>query len=121
MGKRGRRSRSPPYRQFSWERDDDRFAGGLHGGASSEDSADLEDHLLQLYATGRIDAKALCLTCFFAVKAGARGTLLEKLQFGPGKQSGKYAKHLRDALPEQVSAPELHFLDLPVYLNGART
>eukprot|EP00959_Pyramimonas_sp_CCMP1952_P029314 615446-Pyramimonas_sp.AAC.1 len=106
MVKRARQSPSPPYRRFSWECDGPESSGGQGGsGSRTADSGDLEEHLLRLYATGRLDAKALCLICFYAVKAGARGELLEALQFGPDKQSGKYAKHLKDVLPEQVAAP----------------
>lgn len=109
---------TPPI--FSWENID----GGYLADESTHeenDSGELEEHLLRLYSTGRLDAKSLCLTCFYAVKAGARGEGLERLAFGPNKQSGKYARHLRDVLPEQASAPEWHFLDLPVYRKGRRS
>jgi hypothetical protein len=59
----------------------------------------LEDTLVREYAMGRLSAKSLCTLCFYAVQAGARGDGLRKLMLNPSSASGKFQKHLDEALP----------------------
>ena len=103
---------------FSWERDQPDHA---HDDATFTDSTGLEQYFLRLYCTGTLSAKDVCLMAHEAITAGARGELLEKLALGPGRQTGKYAQHLRSVLPEQTHAPELHYLDVPVTSRNHRT
>lgn len=80
----------------------------------------LIDHMLLLYATGRLDAKAFCLLAHFSVAAGVRSNDLAMYSRKPGLQSGKYSQHLKSVLPVQVGPDDLHSIDMPAYVNGRR-
>lgn len=63
--------------------------------------------------------------CYLASQSGATGSGLKLYGLAPdrtGKSGdGRYAKHLRSVLPQQVSAPELNLVEVPVMLRGKRT
>lgn len=118
MAHGAQRSRSPPPRDrvFDWE-DDGSPAGAESGGP---DYGKLfEEHLLTQFALGRIDAKNLCITCYLAVQAGARGDGIEMMALEPGKQSGKYNQHLKKYLPVDMS--DLFIVEAPAKIKGLRT
>ncbi len=111
--------RSRPWDAYSCSGSDDDCADPAPAGGLAEQehatrerqcegAEDLAEHLLLLYAQGRLDAKALCITAYHAKRAGIEWDVLAKYALAPGQSSdGHYAKHLRKVLPEQAGAPEL--------------
>eukprot|EP00959_Pyramimonas_sp_CCMP1952_P459795 9478816-Pyramimonas_sp.AAC.1 len=100
-------------RRYGWEL---RGCAGEHGPSSSarRKGADaLEEHLLVQYASGALDAKAFCLTCFYAVQAGVESDNLAQYAHPPTDHAGKFSQHLRSVLPESEAAPEYHFVSVP--------
>ena len=81
-----------------------------------------QEHLVRLYALGKLDAKAFSIACFLAAKAGAKGDNLKLYGLPPGESSsGNYSRRLKKVLPQQVSAPELDLVEIPVNIRGRRT
>ena len=116
------RSRSPVGGLFAWEQSgpvDDHDSDEAGDQAQHLFGKQLEDHLLSQFALGQLDAKALCIACWFASKAGAQGDGLARLAFPPGRSTGNYSRHLKAMLPIDLS--DLVPLDVPAYVKGART
>ena len=98
----GKVSKPPPARRNNWEvreQDEERLR------AHREAASNLTEHLLQLYAYAKIDAKAFCIACYWAKESGVRKDELQKYAFAPGKASGHYMRHLRTVLPTTETAP----------------
>ena len=79
-----------------------------------------QEHLLRLYAVGRLDAKAFCIACHWASMSGSHGEGLRRFGLSPNQSTGNYSKHLARHLPKQESAPELTMVEIPVSVKGKR-
>eukprot|EP00959_Pyramimonas_sp_CCMP1952_P251138 5249031-Pyramimonas_sp.AAC.1 len=102
-------------RVFTWEQpsdDEDAIGDGASG---------LEEHLLRLYAAGSLSAKAFCIACYWATKAGAKSDSLSRYAKSPESASGEFSKHLKKHLPSAEGAPELHQITMPISSKGSRS
>ena len=116
MARKRKRSSSSasPEVAHTWEHpseDDEELEKGAIG---------LEEHLLRLYASGIMTAKAFSIACWWAVKAGVKSDSLSIFSLKPDSPTGHYSRHLKTHLPTAASAPELHEIKLPVSLKGLR-
>ena len=115
----------PPVRTHSWEAPSDDAVEPEGDDESQESSADeapprpasddpvenFVDELLTLYSESSISAKAFCVLCYFASKAGMAGrckTYAKK----PGSPSGHYQRFLDAALLLRGRAAQMY--ELPV-------
>ncbi len=86
-----------------------------------EAAKSLLDHLLTLYATGELSAKALSIAAYWAVKAGVKNVELSQYAQPPGRQSGYYSTNLKRRLPSQAAAKELNVISMPAFVANRRT
>ncbi len=84
-------------------------------------ASNLCEHLLQLCAIGDINAKQFCLACWWAVQSGVKNVDLSRYAFPPGRQTGTYSRSLKNKLPSQLYARELHVIDMPALMANRRT
>ena len=62
--------------RFAWQRAASWGANAAANQAAREAGHELVEHLLSLYARGKFTAKDLCITCYHAHHAGARGDVV---------------------------------------------
>ena len=60
---------------------------------------ELYQHLVSLYALGKLSAKDLCVASHYAASAAVPGGDFESLAMDPSSQSGKFQAHLDRVLP----------------------
>ena len=76
----------------------------------------LLEELTLLYMGGKISAKIFCTLCHFASVAGLN--VFNKYGFPPGRQSGKYQKHLDKIFQFKKDDGMIYKLDLPTMQRG---
>eukprot|EP00959_Pyramimonas_sp_CCMP1952_P308620 6459204-Pyramimonas_sp.AAC.1 len=112
--KRRTYSRSP-VRFHSWEHHDHQDTVS----AKLEASNKLEGLLITLYASGKLDAKALCTLCHWCVLSGCCGSGIKRYAVAPDKAStGAYKRHLDTVLPVPGDAPHLESISVPMWIKN---
>ena len=98
--------------RMSWHSAQDAAAALLQRRAG----ADLQAHLLEMYATRQISAKDFCIACYFAGVAKTQGANFEAYGLAPGQSSdGAYQRHLDRILPP---VEPLYLIDVPGMVRG---
>ena len=103
----------------SWEQRCHSFDGGgrlgqdgIWGQSDEEDEQEatgpaagdcLVEYLLDMHYEGRLSAKAVCVACWFAHKAGAQGSI-GRYAFRPNAPTGHYQRHLDSVMGVDVKA-----------------
>ena len=73
---------------------------------------ELYQHLVSLYALGKLSAKDLCVASHYAASAAVPGGDFESLAMDPSSQSGKFQAHLDRVLP---SVGPLVWVSVPLH------
>ena len=94
-----------------WEISDDE---GENSGAPTRIEATVEfvDMLVHLYLSGSMAAKSLAILCHWAHHAGVGGSAAS-LAMPPGRQTGKYKKHVDSALGLDARDAAFYEIDVP--------
>jgi hypothetical protein len=120
--------KAPPEKNFhTWEAPE-RHAWEEDPGSGCDDDGDgeeevpsgeaagklLSEFVLQLQMGGMLSARALCIICYYASQAGAKGC--GDLAFAPGKKStGHYQRHIDVALGVDMHDKSLFRIWVPYY------
>lgn len=75
------------------------------------------NHLLNLYARGRLTAKDLCVSCYHAVASGCQDSLAARLAKPPGNPSGHYQRHFDTAIGPGVG-PQHCKITIPLHVKN---
>lgn len=109
MGKRGRPQNQA--RVHSW--DDVASAGCAAQPSPGTAGEELVKLLLGKYREGNLNAKEICVICYWSSLGGVQGPA-ERLSYPPDRQSGAYQRHLDAALEFDVVLNSLY----PLYFPG---
>ena len=69
-----------------------------------------------MYATGAMEAKPLCIWCWWATQSGAKG--VADLGMRPGLQSGTYSRTLKLVLGLGEEEDETYNIEVPLWGFG---
>lgn len=96
--KRRRLPKSDPVHHFDWSSDDEE----AHVSSKNEGAHEFMTHVLGLHYAGKMSAKALCILCYHASRAGAEKPVCDYAR-PPGLRSDKYQRHLDKVLGIDLS------------------
>lgn len=86
--------------------------------SSEECQTEFAKLLTDMYVTGALSAKSLCLVCYWAMRSGAKGPIVQ-LGMAPTPHTGHYQRHLDSVLRLKETEAKMHRIAVPVYSKNS--